>query len=924
MSHRSLGAYAGWHQVLPVLGVDVKPSPMPMIMPCVHCGSPRMRIYDDTKNGGHWHYCPGCKSAGDMIELAAGVWKCSLQQAVSRLITAGVAFPDGSDSTASIEIYTRNALGAQRRSRELLARGAEALALGHIRPGYVIQQMGLLKDQDRPYWRRRMGRFMAGCTRKEAEGLTRPHTVEGDYSHMTGKFSGKGWGQLIAIPFHDLPGHCAGYLFVGRQARPTLDYEFITIDHASNQQVKQTDIGVCMYEVMDTPIAYSESFGNNVFVLNDPIHVFRLQSRHMRDSDLPLPLIGTYNVKMNRKYNERKQSLWELVTYNLWNTRPDKNFIFWSKEASPDVFNNAARANGRIYLCKTLLITSRNPSHIWLQIMQRHARPWPEVLEAELLAMDETTACDFLASLDFAPEVMQRFQHGCCDKLRLLMESQRSQVRTLSVALVNGKRICETANGWTLEKTGEVISSAIVRVDKIVSHTEEDDPYYVGRIIMGDKQAEFSTPYSSIVFKSPGCWLHNKTIRALGQAPIVKQAWTQHLLDIARQFHEPRVVREDGRFGWKPHDMCFALPQFAVHVGGHISEERAHVVDAHAPGLHLTPPVTPPPDFVKLARECVQNELFWATLACIGANIIAPALGRPLANIGIVGRTATGLGYAVARHAGCTTIEPPNTQARSNEFVGPLDEVMRRHNWPVMVRSLSLRQQHFGLARWLNSPCTANGITVLPGPLPLLAPVVSPWRFINIPADLDLSPEAQLHGALVIPLWLQRLCNQKLELESDSDTFVLQVLDDMAAMLAQLGGNPGNIRTASKHIDDASAEAGYRLVAFLYQAILDSTALLVRSNERLFGKIPKIIHIQDADRTGIFLSGDALNQLCDAYDLFIPSPSVITDALTAANALDCRCEYNGSSGWLILERWWHQQIARCRTRYKRLTVIGGG
>ena len=901
-----------------------------MLVPCTHCGSPRMRIYDDTKYAGNWHYCPSCKSSGDMIELAARTWKCSLQQAVTRLTLAGVPFPEGSDSDDSVAAYEKTRTGAQQRARDLLAKGSEDLALGRINPSYIIQQLGLLKDQDKPYWRRRMGRFMGACAATAALCLTRPATASHGRLSSDTKFRGKGWHDVVAIPFHDLPGRCAGYLFIGRLARPGQDYECITLDNDCDYPERKTEIGLCMYDVLDNPTAYSELFGNTVFVFNDPIHAFKLQSRHMRDADLPLPLVSTYNAKIIRQRRGVKHD-WELVTRELWKTRPDKKFVFWSATVSPDVFNNAARADGTVYICKSLLVTSRNPGHIWLQIVERQARPWMEVLEHELLAMPEQQACDFMANLDLPAEALQRFQHGCADKLRLMLERNRAQVRTVRVATVNNKRIIETPNGWLIEKTGETISNVILRIDKIVAHDDEDDPYYVGRLIYGDKVCEFTASYSRILgnARHSGKWVHNKTIKCLGVAPIIKRTWDEYLLDIARQFHEPQVVREDGKFGWKPNESCFSLPQFAIHVGGSISRERAHVMDDCAPGTRLFPPDTPPPDIVKMARECVQNELFWAMAACIGANVIAPALGHGLANIGIVGHTRTGLAYAIARRAGCASIEPANALSRPNEFVDQLDEAMRRHNWPIMLRTMQARQSRRGLERWLNSTCTANGIAILPGPLPLLAAVVSPWRFVNVPADVDLSAEAQLYGDLIFPLWLQRICSRKLELQSDSPELSLQVLDDMAAMMEDLGGNGENIRAASRHIDDASApeEAGRRVATLLHTALEEGVARFVVADgvQRSADRMPKIIQTRSTAETpgGIFVGNESLGLMLDSLDLFIPSPGAITDALTTANALECRCEYNGESGWLIAERWWHQQIARCRAGHKRLTVIGG-
>jgi len=922
MQAPAIGANAGWQQVLPILAIDAKPAPMPLVVRCPQCDSLRMRIYNDTTLGGHWHYCPTCKASGDMIGLAARTWKCNLTEAVSRLAAAGVSFPTEHTSSASIQRYEEHTVGVQVRCQELLEQGAEALAMGQINPSYIIQQLGLLKDQDKSYWRHRMGRFMTGATCNDALSVGRPADKGRPRAHKQCKFAGGHWGQLIGIPFHDLPRRFMGYLYIGRQARPGLDYEFFAYDNQWST-ILTSDIGACMYEVMDTPTAYTELFGNTIFVFNDPIHALKLQSRHMRDSDLPLPLIGTYNAKL-----KRPGSTCELVTRGIWTNRPDKTFIFWSPTVSPDVFNNAARADAPVYICKSLLVTSRNPGHIWLQQIQRQARPWAEVLEAELLRMPASTACDFLAQLSFTPDTMQAFRHGCCDKLQQLMASNQGQVRALATTIVHNKEILETSTGWSLAKTGETISNIILRVDKIVSHDNKDDPYYVGRLICGEKEATFSTPYSAMYIGSRtgtlGNWLHNNAIRLLGKAPILKYMWEPYILDIARQFHEPQVVAEDGRFGWKPRDMSFSLPQFSVCIGGNVSTERAHVLDDYAPGTKLWPPTIPPPDTVKLARECLQNELYWAMMACIGANVVAPALGHPLANIAGVGHIETGIAYTAARLAGCATVVPSHNRTLTNEFVAELDHTMHRHNWPIIVQPLCNGFSKKALYRWLNSECSPNGITVLPEFMAMLAPVIAPWRFINIPAALDLSAEAQHYGDLIMPLWLQRLCTRKLELESDREPLVERVLDDMAAMMEDLGGNGANVRAAIRHIDDTTGEAGYRLVRLLYRAITDGVARYEDTDSGRYGKtLPKLQRVTTDKYSGIFLSGRDFGRILGTYDLFTPSPGAITDALTAANALDCRCEYNGESGWLIVERWWHQQIARCRASHKRLTVIGG-
>jgi len=862
-----------------------------------------------------------------MIELAAKFWKCSLHDTVARLEHEGLHFPDGRATAHAVNMYADLHVGRRQRCQNLLETARKRMADGSVPVERLIHRLGLRQEQQRQDWAARMGRFMGAANLHVVRGtfvrFKNPKQRGGNPLSQMQLFRGVGWKDVLVIPFHDLPDRFAGFLFIGRQARKQ-DYAFKIVDEVrGNSSGRRAEIGVCMYDVLTGPTDRQDWFRNDVFVMADPVVALKLQSRHMRDSALPLPVVGTYNKLLPRG----KSQDWELVTYQLWNTLPGRRFIFWGPILSGNLFNMAARADGLVCISPVPTNMGRESSAGWLRRLQRKARHWTEVLETSLRTLPEESAVKLLSNLDLSSDVMRMFVDGCGDIAKQRIQNYRHRIESLCRVTINGHDVVESALGWSLQSTDECISNAILRIEKIVCRPDapDNEPQCKGQIIFKGQSSAFTTRMDALE-KHTARWLKREVLNRFDELPLVKRNWSPHLIELSRQFHTPLVVREDGRFGWKPHDSHFALPQFVVNLGGDVVAEEASVIDSMAPGQTLQPPDALPNAAAVLLEHTPANQLFWATAACLGANILAPAAGQQIAGLGLIGHGGIMVGKGTARAFGCCEYSAVGRQlAYGEREARRIEQVLITHNWPMMVMRGAGASRTI-LDAWINGHYSHNAVLCTDAYRADLLATLDAWRFVAKSDPIEISPAIQLYGPLILPLWLQRLCGQKLTLQSHEDAYVLRVLDDLAHMMAPYGSTD-IIHKAAAIIDDATspADRGHRFVSLMYHLIADGILPFHPGALAKKQKIPAILRIADERRApGIFVPREAVTYGLLRKSISIPDPGRVTDALRSANALDCECKYNGDVGWFIVEQWWSRQIERCRARHQcHLKVIGG-
>lgn len=915
----SINASIGWQQVLPLLGVEANEQSMPMKVACPLCRGRRLTIFDDTKFGGNWHHCPDCGSTGDMIVLASKAWKLSIIQTIRALADAGATIQEVDTTTAAINAYIDRYPGMQAEAQRLAYDACRILHRGDIDVGYILQQTGFPNDQAEQYWPRRMGRFMGAAERKRIYQalLNEPHND--DYRDMKAHMplNAKDWRNVLTVPFKTLPGQYSGWLFIGRKGQTTTDHAFHILEVSSTRQLIES--GVCMFDVLGSDTAYKREFGDTVFVCNDPIYALKLQAKHMRESDLPLPVIGTYNARIKRRSCVR-----ELVSYNIWHTQPSKRFLFWGPTLTPDLFNMASRANGFIYVSRKPLDDIRQrASHEWLLAMQKNAKHWTAVLEASLLDMPEETAIAFLNNLRIPAEQLHNFKRNCAACTQQLLDKNYRAVETLSKACVRGTEIIETDQGWFSKgKRSECVSNAILRLDRILATDDMDfEPIYEGRVICGGASYPFRAPMSELE-RDPGNWIKRKLLSGDSKFPIIKRGWSPHLLDIARQFHEPEVVREDGRFGWKANESRFSFPQFSLYLGGDIKEQSAHIVDEYAPARNFeSPSVTP--DIAPLLNKTPSNELFWAATTCLAANVLAPAVGELIAGLGLRGHGAILVGHATARALGCYELHAAGSfSIETSRLADKIDSIVTRHRWPLLIIT-RVRAPKIAFGAWHNGEYERNVVTNMDDEHAFAAGLLGRWRFVQEERPIEAGPEVRMYGRYVLPLWLHKLCSDKLAVPGDDD-YVFRVGHSLCRMMSAYGDTTV-IENGLQLIDggsDTGSNAQY-LAKLLYRHIDSGALKFVHVNEIKDRETPALIIVTAENAPPrIFLSKRKLDLVLADKRIVLPDHGKVTDALRNANALDSECDYNGEAGWMINETWLGNQINHCRMS-RRLQVIGG-
>ncbi len=183
----------GWLQVLPRLGIKPGTTVLPAVTGCPLCGGGRLYTFQDTLFGGEWHSCRDCDFAGDPVGLAAGVWKVDRPEAVARL-GADAALADY--LAAPVVAGVGAALRAAGQPPDL----ARATAV----------RIGLVAGD----WATRVGRFVSVLPRPAVRAV-----CHGEEVPEPGRVHKRSWGDLLAIPFEDVPGRTMTVWATGRDGK---------------------------------------------------------------------------------------------------------------------------------------------------------------------------------------------------------------------------------------------------------------------------------------------------------------------------------------------------------------------------------------------------------------------------------------------------------------------------------------------------------------------------------------------------------------------------------------------------------------------------------------------------------------------------------------------------------------------------------
>lgn len=491
-----------WANTLKLLDIPCSGNVLPLRTTCPLCHRRELYLYDDNRDSGGWHHCRGCNSSGDLAELAAAVWRVSLQQARQQLALG----PDLSDY-----VRQQQAMAFWEAARQRFAHDLQA-PLPRLR-----QQFGLNLEASSERWAAGPAQLVGSAPFKEAA------TACGK-SNAFRRTDGRKWAQVLAVPFYDLPGRLCGFSFSGREGQTGADQVHIALKGSS-------DGGLAWL-----PLIVRHNQARHVIAVEDWLLALRLHFRYLHQSLLPMPLVAWRDDGACR-------------TRQAWAALGGRTLIFWASQLEERVLLQAVENDGLICLHGTQRMDSEAISHdlrlrpamdLERTIVQK-ARPWAEALRLWLATGTEGDAA----------QLINRLEEAGADVSYILRSvgNGRSDLRTPATkrGIPWGKdRVIEQGDRWCLvgRKQQVELANATFRILHAIKDRQSGQVYYSGTIRHAGREIPYVAREEDVRDHTVQ-WLAAKLLEfELGVfACHARHAGSLHQLAVL--FHTPQVVSDD-------------------------------------------------------------------------------------------------------------------------------------------------------------------------------------------------------------------------------------------------------------------------------------------------------------------------------------------------------------------------------------------
>lgn len=534
MALRTINEHAAWTAVLGVLNVPVAGRALPARTTCPLCRGGRLTVYEDTISGGAWHYCFDCYSAGDMIELASAAWGLSPQAALAKMSSLGVGLPAEQLEPAAVAKYVARHPQTRNRMRDLWRRCMEHLATAKSAELTRLKQRLRIDTHLSPErWRQGPGNLVGGLHSNlvaEAFAVDKKRT-----------FRGRGWGEVLAVPYHDLPERICAFLLVGRGGGPK-DMVFRVPGGPGSRPAApdRPEAGLAGLWSID---ASRSNYGPHVFAVDDAFFAARLQVRHFATSTRPLPLIAWYDGP-------------RALTRNAWGCLDRHAPVFWGWDMTAALLSQAMRADGLVAITPLIAgvddyVRKDDPADLLRKALKR-ARPWKEALKDWIDGAPDAAVEEVLAGLramGHDPEALVPVAPRVGELLCVPASPPSVRLGTWTVMEQNGQ-------WWGFHSSDRqkvCIMNARLRIDGVLVKNCEtfsgrtklhDIPHYRGRLLYEGDEIPFEVPMKALD-NNPTLHLPGILARAKGKVLYIASGWAKRLIQVAKLFQIP-----DGEPGW--------------------------------------------------------------------------------------------------------------------------------------------------------------------------------------------------------------------------------------------------------------------------------------------------------------------------------------------------------------------------------------
>ena len=775
---RSLNGLVPWMLLLDELELSVSSPVLPARMQCPLCKQGQLIIVEDNLAGGEWFHCRGCGEAGDMIELAAAYWKLSISGTIRKLALRGFDLPV---DDASIGNYKNAHIEYRKRLRRIWRQAQSFLFHRSATLRSLLCEMQLPYEFAAEQWNTGPAKILGGELCKTIEQALLPGSMTYNRNETRPVcrsarriFRGGGWKEALMWPFYAGPGRICAYGFIGRDGDMSKDYVY---------RRANVNIGVPKDRIDEGGLAMhpdahdmAVDWGHTIFAVSDPLLYLRLQLQKFTQSNNPLPLVLWVGDDGRGR------------TLRAWRMFDDCRIVFWDPGLSHDTLRQAIKLDGWIAICgPSSSNTERLHQYLWqvtptmlCRKLRKRALPWPKALAKKLPRWTNVQIEDLFVQLHLDAPQIEKVRKACPRELRqrldLILKSEKIQ----RFICFHDHFVIEQPDGWYCRRhydwgrQPELVCNAKLRLSQVVTYNRAKQILYVGTITFNGEEIPFTAPQKEIERNSFD-WMQQFLLERNKSLPQCNSRWRNKLFTIATYFDEPKVVQGTETVGWSHEKVAFLLPGRIIGLDGTRKLPLTEDV-ATFPAANLRYSTEPLPTNWHELADGYTLALFWASLAGVLSNVLAPALFQPTQGIGLVGQGAQTVGVAVAKAAGCLTKEIRNLPSARK---GRQEE--QRHRWPLCA-PIASTVTSAAMTKWLEADqsCVRNCITPLDEENAERKRVEGGWHLLRGLEPATVNTNLLRLVRRLVPQYLRDLCRRQLKVED--------VLVDLAAFVERKGG----------------------------------------------------------------------------------------------------------------------------------------
>lgn len=835
-----------------MLGLVSNSLTFPAQTQCPFCSGERLTVYQDNTTRGEWHYCFDCGHSGDMIELAAAVWKMPISETLLRLAHEGLAIPTKSLTDDAVETYIGGHVALRHRMLKLW-RGAQQRLV--TKPTAVIndirRRLGINDTLSRERQIKGPALLFGSVSRADIAAAFFPNNESG-VGAVKSLLPGRSWSDALVVPYFSTPDLVTAYMFVGRDAgKASRLFRYTPVNARARPSCREPGLAGLQVAM--------EHHASYVIAMEDPLLMLRLQMRNFNSSLNPLPLVAW-------RADERGR------TFDAWATLNGKKLIFWAMQPTPELLMQCYTTDGYLTLMGPNSLDRKSVSHYirdhqpadLLRKIHSKSVPWREAISAWMSRASEDAIAHLLSRTLLLHEPLAVELRACA---RLVHVAPQHQLLLRRIKL-GSREVLERGDCWFELKRGTEtrILNATIRITHIVRHP--DVSVYQGYISQRRCLTHFTI--SAEVDTQSGVIEAILKFAKERQIKLIGTPQPKWLYSVATTFHEPEVTKSLP-VGWD--GTKFVFQNLQIHNGGQTTKNNAALMPVDCPGTKLHH------DFklshqmaTKLTMPHPEAEVVWALAVSLLASILGQATNRDvpttiLSGVGLKTSYATILErLGVNLKYLSRSVQPPHV---ANTPKWP-------NNWPLGVR-IDTNVNVGSLHRWLLETEMQGMCSFIDKAVARVLLMHGGFQVVDFNGLLRPKLLALLPLEYIIPSYLQFATKFRMAFapcDSSCETWWETVLHSVAAWMTEHGGNPEVVLAARQHVSlDTDDQLAERAAASLYH----KGALRLEPVRSRGGLARYVLVKYDAD--GLVLTREQLLHCCQLTNILPPPPAACPEVI---------------------------------------------